>query len=108
MEREKILLKIKEAELEGKRIVEEAIRKKEEQIAKAKRDAENVLELAESRAKDTYDKRMRVAEEDIAREKRKALQNAAAEVDALKKKAERNRQEVMNYFINQFEAAVNA
>lgn len=108
MAKDKILSDIKEAEGNARRMVEEGIKQKNDRIASARSEAREILKQAEIDAQTSAKSAQKSAEESIAFEKEKLLQNGRAESDLITRTAESKSEKAVQNLLIEFERAIHA
>lgn len=105
MERREILEKIKIAEGDIRKKIENAQQKKNETLEKAKKQTKKIEVDSELRIKKENEDMLKSAKKDIEKEKQSVIGKGETEAKILKKKA--NTKEAKEFFINKFKEHVN-
>ncbi|MFQ6120458.1 MAG: ATP synthase archaeal subunit H [Methanosarcinales archaeon] len=108
MDRSEILLQIKKAEQEAKYNVQKAIEDKNNRIAEAKKEARNIIKMAEENAHKYADDLLKKAEQEIKQERQSIIDKGLEEAKSLKNKAKLKIDQAVDYLIKEFERTIHA
>lgn len=108
MAKDKILSEIKQAETNARKMVDGAIKEKNERIAKARVEAREIIKQAEVDAHKSAQSTLKSAEHELASEKHKIIERGKEEANLIAENAKAKVDKAVANLYNEFERSVHA
>ena len=108
MAKAEILSKIKDAETEAEASVQRALEGKDQKIADATTEAANIVSNAEVEAKESFDKRLAEAANEIAAKKQAIADSGMRDADSMRSSATGKLDTVVEYLLKEFMGLLHA
>ncbi|MCX8146928.1 MAG: hypothetical protein N3D84_00475 [Candidatus Woesearchaeota archaeon] len=101
-----VLKEIKEAESKAKRIIEEANKRKEEALVRARRDSLVIFNEEKERIDAANNSRIKKAAEEIEQKKRAILEKGSVEIKKMEENAKKNVKKAEDFIMKKFEEKI--